>query len=102
MLKAALSKAGSDHESAAAANRGLQGELQKKRLRLDDMRARVAANRRKLEGDYTHLGSLEAREKELEALRTLEGTRVAEVRRHHSASPQLTHAHRAVPAERFM
>ena len=80
LLKSTLSKAGNDHESQQAENRGLEKELEKKRLRLDDMRKKLAANRRKLESDYLHLDTLEQREKELEALKGLEGKRLAEVR----------------------
>ena len=80
LLKSTLSKAGNDHESQQAENRGLVKELEKKRLRLDDMRKKLAANRRKLESDYLHLDTLEQREKELEALKGLEGKRLAEVR----------------------
>jgi uncharacterized protein (DUF3084 family) len=80
LLKSALSKAGNDHEGRVAENRGLEKELEKKRLRLDDMRTKLADNRRKLESDYLHLDTLEAREKELAALKAAEGKRLAEVR----------------------
>jgi chromosome segregation ATPase len=80
ILKSTLSQAGNDHESHQAENRGLHKELEKKRLRLDDMRRTLASNRRKLESDYLHLDSLEQKAKELEALQSLEGKRMVEVR----------------------
>ena len=79
IVKSTLSKAANDHDSDMAEVRGLQSELEKKRLRLDDMRCKLAANRRKLESDYAHLDTLEQKEQELSALRVLEGKRMAEV-----------------------
>jgi uncharacterized protein (DUF3084 family) len=79
ILKSALSQAGNDHEAAQAENHATQAELEKKRLRLDDMRNTLAANRRKLESDYMHLETLEAKEKELEALWIIENKRMTEV-----------------------
>jgi hypothetical protein len=43
------------------------------------MRNTLEANRRKLESDYMHLETLEAKEKELEALRIVENKRMTEV-----------------------
>ena len=80
LQKGAVRRAGTDHARAAAANRALQQDLERKRLRLDDLRAALAGNKRKLESDYLHLDSLEARERELEALRGTEAKRLAEAR----------------------
>lgn len=78
-MKTMLSKAGNDHTRQQAENAGLAKELDAKRLRLDDMRRKVANNRRKLEGEYVHLDSLAAKEKELDTLANLEGKRLEEV-----------------------
>ena len=79
IMKTMLSKAGNDHTRQQAENAGLAKELDAKRLRLDDTRKKVANNRRKLEGEYVHLDSLAAKEKELDTLANLEGKRLEEV-----------------------
>lgn len=80
IMKTMLSKAGNDHTRQQAENSALAKELDAKRLRLDDMRKKVANNRRKLEGEYVHLDSLAAKEMELDTLADLEGKRLDEAR----------------------
>lgn len=79
IVKTMLSKAGNDHTRQQAENTALAKELDAKRLRLDDMRQKVTSNRHKLEGEYVHLDSLAAKEKELDTLASLEGKRLEEV-----------------------
>jgi SMC interacting uncharacterized protein involved in chromosome segregation len=86
ILKTMLSKSGNDHTRQQAENSALAKELDAKRLRLDDMRKKVANSRRKLEGEYVHLDSLAAKEKELDTLADLEGRRLAQVHPQHQTS----------------
>jgi hypothetical protein len=79
IMKTLLSKAGNDHTKQQAENAALSKELDAKRLRLDEIRKKVAGNRRKLEGEYMHLDTLAAKEKELDALQTMEEKRLDEV-----------------------
>lgn len=80
IMKTTLSKSGNDHASSGQKNASLQAELGSKRARLDEIRSRVAANHRKLESEYSHLGGLGEKEKELTALSALEDKRLVEVR----------------------
>lgn len=80
IIKTMLSKSGNDHTRMQAENAALAKELDSKRLRLDDVRKKVANNRRKLEGEYVHLDTLAAKERELDNLANLESKRLEEVR----------------------
>lgn len=79
IMKTTLSKSGNDHASVVGKTASLQAELAAKRSRLDEIRSRVAANHRKLESEYSHLGTLAEKEKELAALSDLEDRRLVEV-----------------------
>jgi chromosome segregation ATPase len=79
LLKMTLSKAGNDHSDRRAEIDSLRASLDSKRLRLDELQKRLAANKRKLDSEYCHLGTLEAKEKELDLLREQERKRSLQV-----------------------
>jgi cell division septum initiation protein DivIVA len=80
LLKMTLSKAGNDHSDRRAEIDALKAELDSKRLRLDELQKRLAANKRKLDSEYSHLGTLEAKERELDMLLEQERRRSKQVR----------------------
>lgn len=76
LLKAQLSKAANDLATKSIENQEARGELDAKRRRLDVARKRYAALRRRLEGEFAQLDTMDAKILELERIRQREEERL--------------------------